>query len=208
MTRGGVTARRQGTDLRGSILDAARQILVQGGHEAVSMRGIAERIGYSATAIYHHFCSREDLLRAVCSRDLRGLSAAFFLHIATVEDPVERLRRMGRSFLDFALRHPSQYVFLFMTARSETSSGCEHGESDPVDDAYLFLFSTVGEAAAQGRFREELGDPERVAQLLWSSLHGLASLHIAKPHRDWLGGGSIVSLSGTAIEVVLRGVLR
>ncbi|GMV03915.1 MAG: TetR family transcriptional regulator [Gemmatimonadota bacterium] len=172
------------------------------------MRAIARHIGYSATAIYQHFESKEHLLHEVCVRDFRGLSTAFLLHVASVSDPLERLRRMGRSYLDFAVRHPRQYAFLFMTLRPPHSLGAGAVDSAPVDDAYLLLFTTIGEAAAQDRFRPDLGDPERLARLFWGSLHGLAALHVARPHRDWLDGGDIVSLSETAIDVMLRGTVR
>ena len=44
-----------------AILEAARDVLADGGLEALSMRAVAERVGLSATAIYHHFKGKDDL---------------------------------------------------------------------------------------------------------------------------------------------------
>jgi AcrR family transcriptional regulator len=205
--RDGLAFRRESTDVRRRILDAARDVFVQDGYEATSMRAVAKRIGYRPATIYRHFVSKEDLLREICRRDFRGLSAAFFLHASVVRDPVERLRRMGRTYLDFALRHPRQYSFLFMSPRP--AGGARHpGDSDPVDDAFVFLLATTAEGAAQGRFRPECEDPDQVALLFWGSLHGLASLHVARLNHDGENLGDLVSLSEATIEVMFRGLLR
>lgn len=194
-------------DLRRRILDAARKLFVHDGYEAASMRAIAKRIGYSPTMIYHHFGGKEELLREVCHRDFRALSTALFLHIALVEDPIERLRRIGRSYLDFALRHPRQYAFLFMSGRP-VSGRLSEADGNPVDDGYVLVLATVAEASALGRFRPGFEDPDRVAQLLWCSVHGLAALHVAGPNHTWLELCDILTLSEDAIEVTLRGLLR
>jgi len=47
------------------IIDAARELFVTRGVEAVTMREIAKRINYSATSIYLHFADKEALLRAI-----------------------------------------------------------------------------------------------------------------------------------------------
>jgi len=51
--------------LRQRILDAAGELFLEFGYEGLSMRQIAERIGYSATTIYRHYESKDDLLFAI-----------------------------------------------------------------------------------------------------------------------------------------------
>ncbi|HTR04723.1 MAG TPA: helix-turn-helix domain-containing protein, partial [Thermoanaerobaculia bacterium] len=43
---------RERHELRGRILDAARELFAEQGYEAVTMRNIADRIEYSPTALY------------------------------------------------------------------------------------------------------------------------------------------------------------
>ena len=44
---------------------------------------------------------------------------------------------------------------------------------------------------AQGRLRDELTDVDLVAQTIWSAIHGVVSLEIAKCNDDgWTGGRS------------------
>src|SRR4051794_32343862 len=105
---------RERQALREQILDAARALFATEGYEAVTMRRIAERIEYSPTAIYLHFADKEALVRELCAHDF-AVFAAQFAKLARVADPLERLRKSGHAYVDFAVRHPHHYRLLFMT---------------------------------------------------------------------------------------------
>src|SRR5882762_9997915 len=98
--------------VRTRILDAARDLFVQNGIEAVTMRAIAKRIEYTPTTIYHHFRDKHALLVDLCQRDMGSLAHAF-QRIGRIEDPADRLRRLGMAYVDFAVDHPSHYRFIF-----------------------------------------------------------------------------------------------
>src|SRR5690349_9461387 len=101
---------RERADVRERILDAARELFARDGVEAVTMRAIAERIEYSPPVIYSHFADKHALIQELCYRDMRALAQAFG-RIGRIEDPVERVRQIGRAYIDFALEHPQQYRF-------------------------------------------------------------------------------------------------
>jgi AcrR family transcriptional regulator len=108
---------REREDTRERILDAAREMFAERGIDAVTMRAIADRIEYTPTAIYHHFRDKEALISELCDRDYRAL-AHHFQTVAQIEDPVERFRRLGQAYVEFALAHPNHYRFMFMTSSS------------------------------------------------------------------------------------------
>ncbi|MBO9524338.1 MAG: TetR/AcrR family transcriptional regulator [Nocardioidaceae bacterium] len=54
---------RSGT--RDRILDAALALFAEKGYEATSMREIAEQLGITKPALYYHFDSKEDIVRAL-----------------------------------------------------------------------------------------------------------------------------------------------
>ena len=190
------------------ILDAARALFVERGIEAVTMRAIAQRIEYTPTAIYHHFRDKHALLVELCVRDFRSLGQAF-LAIGRIEDPVERLGRIGMAYVDFALTNPSHYRFLFMTQRESLVESNEvHGQVDPQEDAYVMLRTTVTEAIAAGRFRPEFGDAELVSQMLWAAVHGVVSLHITKQHDSFMEWRDARETALRLTEVTMRGMVR
>lgn len=198
---------RERAETRQRILDAARKLFVRKGVEATTMRAIANEIEYTPTAIYHHFASKHELLLELCNIDFRALAAAF-LRIGRVDDPIERLSRIGEAYVDFALEHPMQYQLLFMTRHPGVSRAREHVRGDPTEDAYAFLRDTCADVIATGRLRDEFGDPEEVAQMAWASLHGLIALHIIKEDDPWIEWRDVRRTAARMGESLIRGMHR
>ncbi|MGH7519027.1 MAG: TetR/AcrR family transcriptional regulator [Gemmatimonadales bacterium] len=198
---------RERVDTRRRILDAAREMFVQRGYEATTMRAIADHIEYTPTAIYHHFRSKEALLTELCTHDFRALAQAF-QRIGQVADPLERLRRIGQAYIEFGIMHPMHYQLMFMTRHPDVSGASEIRQGDPGEDAYAFLLHACQEAIAAGRFRRELQDPHEVAQILWAGCHGLVALHISKEHDEWVEWREVGSTATRLHEVMLHGLLQ
>jgi AcrR family transcriptional regulator len=182
---------------------------VQDGIEAVTMREIAKRIEYTPTAIYHHFRDKQALIEELCLIDFRALAQAF-QRIGRIDDPLERLRRIGLAYVDYALEHPSHYRFMFMTPKPllpASSLGVSDG--DPNSHAYGVLRSTVAEGIAAGRFRPEFTDADELAQILWSGVHGIVSLHIVKGGKgEHIAWREPRETARALLDVLTRGTLR
>src|SRR5689334_19801414 len=116
---------REKEEVKQKILDAARELFVEDGYEAVSMRKIAERIEYSPTAIYLHFQDKDALFEELCGSDFRTL-AREFVAFAQIRDPIERLRASGLAYVDFALSHPQHYRLMFMTPTPDHEHSAEN----------------------------------------------------------------------------------
>lgn len=190
-------------ETRDKILEAAREMFATQGIEATTMRAIAQRIEYTPTAIYHHFKDKDALIIELCHSDFRTLGREFS-RMERIDDPVERLRRIGMAYVEFAVAKPHHYQIMFMT-RTPTH---EHPEKNPEEDAYGFLLATVQEAMDAGRLRPELTDPHLVAQMNWSSVHGIISLQIAKCHDPWVPWRDLRETASQIIDAMVRGILR
>jgi AcrR family transcriptional regulator len=197
---------RERADTRQRILDAAREMFVRQGYEATTMRAIADRIEYTPTAIYHHFRNKEALLAELCAADFRALAAAF-QKIGRIEDPLERLRRSGLAYVQFGLDHPMQYQLMFMTRRPKEVDDSIHS-GNPSEDAYAFLRQTCADAIATGRLRPEYKDPDELALIAWSSLHGSLSLRIVMEDEAWVHWRDAKTTATRICETLLGGVLR
>jgi AcrR family transcriptional regulator len=168
---------RERTATRQKILNAARRMLVQHGYEGTTMRAIAANIGYTPTAIYHYFMDKDALVAELSAIDYRAFAQAL-QRTGITGDPVDRLGKIGEAYVEFGLTHPMQYQFLFMMRRPRGSASSMQGS--PEREAYGFLRQTCAEAIATGRLRPEFTDPDELAQMAWSSVHGLVSLRVAK----------------------------
>jgi AcrR family transcriptional regulator len=78
------------------------------GLDRVSMRAVADRLGVTPMALYHHVRDKEDLLDALLERLLAELS------IPDRGRPwPERLQEMSSSLRETAARHPDIFLMLF-----------------------------------------------------------------------------------------------
>ena len=200
---------REKSETRDKILDAARELFVGEGFEGVSMRKVAEKIEYSPTAIYVHFADKEELFRELCHQDYARL-AEVFQSSAISSDPIERLKQIGASYVDFGTRYPNHYKFMFMTPQPphELDEVDREVMGNPEMDAYAFLKWAVQQALDVGCFREELNDPELISQTLWASVHGVISLQIAKGTDCWVDWRPIRDRAEMMLDITLRGLRR
>lgn len=198
----GITERREREkeEIRHRILDAARELFAAEGYEKVTMRRIAEVIEYSPTTIYLHFEDKDDLVTALCHEDFARLLEA--MRAAPVpDDPVETIRQLGRAYCAFALRHPNQYRFMFMTPVGKEER-LEDG--NPGELSFGHLLEAVKRAVAAGRLRAI--DPVTAAQVLWMGVHGVASALITLPAPHWPHGPAAPDLVEQVIDNALRGL--
>jgi AcrR family transcriptional regulator len=198
---------RERSEVRTRILDAARELFAEEGYEAVTMRRVAEKIEYSATAIYFHFRDKLALVRALVAADFLSL-AARFQTIAKVADPLERMRLACRAYVDFAIAHPNHYRLMFMTSLPPIPlEEREHDRGVPERDSYAFLKGVVNDGLEAGLFRPEFRDPDLIAQLLWAGVHGVAALAIAKADAEWVKLLPAKKLAREMCEVLINGLV-
>jgi AcrR family transcriptional regulator len=200
---------RERAEVREKILDVAREMFSSDGVEAVTMRAIAERIEYSPPVIYSHFADKHALIRELCYRDFRALAQALG-RIGRIDDPIERLRKIGQAYVDFALDHPEQFRFMFMTVKSAEDLEAAHAatKGNPEEDAYSFLRNTVAEGIAAGRFRAELTDVEELSQIAWASAHGVVALHLAKGNDPWIDWRDARKMARKLVDATMVGLTR
>jgi AcrR family transcriptional regulator len=177
----GITERREREreEVRRKMLDAARDLFVTEGYERVTMRKIAEAIEYSPTAIYLHFEDKDDLVLALCREDFGRLLAAMQSQ-APPADPIEWIRQLGRSYARFALENPNHYRFMFMTP---LRAGHKPEPTDPGHLSFGVLRAAVAKGIETGALRP--GDVDKVAQVMWSSVHGAVALLITLRPDCW-----------------------
>jgi len=194
--------------LRTLIIDVARELFVSRGVEAVTMREIAKRIGYSATSIYLHFADKEALLRAICDTDFLALATSL-KNILQIPDPVERMHAFGRGYAAFALSHPNHYRLMFMTEHPPCDPEASSLQQNNAEqDAYFQLKIVVNEVFKAGYFREDLKDVDLIAQTVWAATHGVCSLQINMAQDKWIDWADISARLQLMQEVMLRGLLR
>jgi AcrR family transcriptional regulator len=192
--------RGEGERLREEILAAAERLLLEtGSEEAVSIRAVAAAVGVTAPSIYRHFEDKNHLLFEVCGQQMARLGGHLRAAMAEVDDPVLALGMMGAAYVRFGVEHPEHYRIMFM-GRSDLTPEQYADELLLDTSPFAMLVQTVTRAVEAGTTRHD--DPLRIALVLWSAVHGLTSLLVAKPNLPW---PDVDVLVGDLLDVVVGG---
>ncbi len=163
-------------DLEHALIDAGLAIVERNGIEALSLRAVARRAKVSHTAPYHHFANKSELLAAVAAAGFDQMVEAIRKQSERVraDDPFDRLRAVGRGYVQFAMTRPLVFRLMF---RPELTRPAEHPR---LMEAEGRAFSTLMETmvAIQQSSCIRATDPRPPAAFAWSTVHGLAMLHI------------------------------
>jgi AcrR family transcriptional regulator len=169
--------------LRGQIIDAARDLLVEEGLGGLSMRAIAERIEYSPATIYIYFRDKDELIREVVQTGFERMGAVVSAEQSRLDETAgaaDQYRAMGRAYARFALENPAYFRVMFeLPATAELKC-----EAPPADRPRGFdaAVEMVARAVAAGEFGRV--DPRRAAVLGWGVIHGLTSLYLTGHLRE------------------------
>lgn len=158
-------------DLRKAILSAAREIFLQNGFDNMSIRMIAKKIEYSPTTIYLYFKDKDEIFYALHNEGFQLLNKELQVH-SLVEDPMEKLKAIGRIYISFAIKNPDFYDLMFV---QKSPLNCVEMETwSEGQAAFNFLKDTVQSCMEKKQLKSE--DAETGAFVIWSAMHGMCVL--------------------------------
>ncbi len=179
--------RGEGSLLREEILVAATSILERtGSEEAVTLRGIARKVGIAAPSIAPHFADRTDIIDAVVAKELAVLIEQIRVAAASEADPRKRLLAMAKAYLSFGRARPGRYRLL--VGRRYVQDWQDEGrpmvETDPLLKEAVDLVTTAIEACIYSGQSGSV-DAALDTSVLWFALHGLVTVPEAITSLDW-----------------------
>lgn len=181
---------------RDAVVDAAREITVVGGLDALNMRRVAAALGVTAPALYAHVRHKSDLISAMAERQFAALVARF--EAIDEPDPVERTRAYARAYVDHALEEPELFAVLF---HDQPDLGTSPRADLPVAaQAFALPAAATAEAIEAGRFRQT--DPMLASLSLWAAVHGVATVLLLGLSTD----RDPTELVEAVIDTVVRGL--
>jgi AcrR family transcriptional regulator len=185
---------------RKRILEEA--IGIVGGEErnGITMRGLAQRVGHSAAAIYLHFEGKEELEREIALHGLQLLERAVAPAFAA-EDASEAVAELVRRYVQFGLSHARLYRLMFQNL---TPLRTPVSESDPpLARLRAATVALCERGVASGAFAPL--DPALAIAVRWSMVHGFVQLATLQrlPGTE-AGGVDLERLCDALVETLLR----
>lgn len=168
-----VTERRlkQREQQKESILEAARTIMLKEGWTAVSIRKIADVIGYSLPVVYNHFENKDAIMEDFIRHGFILLGDAALAAKAQSADPAQQLKLIAIAYYEFALSHREYYQIMFGLGVPNCDRAKEIAEIGRFGDIIIAALKQLqgGECSPQTTLK---------FHTFWSILHGLSSINM------------------------------
>jgi AcrR family transcriptional regulator len=161
------------SDVRSRLIAVAARLLAEGGPEAMSVRKVAAEVGTSTMAVYTHFGSKPELLRAVTAEGF-GHLAERLAEVERTDDAVADLARSLAAYRLAALDDPNLFHVMFGSPVAAVLTG--PGEREAALATFVNLVQGVQRAMDDGRLAPAPAD--MVALELWSAVHGLCCIEL------------------------------
>jgi AcrR family transcriptional regulator len=197
---------RRHTRNRQAILDAALTLIETCGIDGWSMRELAERVDYTAGALYRYFDGKAALLTALTDDALQELHDRLAA-CHSAGDPLHQLHQLhqleelGMAYLGFAADQPT----LFRVGLVDMPSRRTSTDQEPrADSPYSVLLGAVRAALASGDLTgTEAFGAEEIAYTIWATVHGMAVLE----HTHLRGfNADFTTAHGVALRKLLIGL--
>lgn len=194
-------------DLRERIVEAARDIVGEEGLDALSMRALAVRIGYSPATIYLHFKDKDEILRSVMEEGFKRLGATMEREqrdLPADAAPLERFAMAGRGYAKFALENTGYFRAMFKMPKVAHMDMCDPAEAGGAGVSQEHWTEMIRGAIASGEMAAK--DAEQAAVIGWGVMHGLTSLYLSGHLSDCAGAREdFMALIDSAIETLGMG---
>ncbi|MGY4314277.1 TetR/AcrR family transcriptional regulator [Bradyrhizobium sp. JR3.5] len=194
-------------DLRRVLIDAAMQLVGEGGPEAVSVREAARRAGVSPGAPFRHFPSRDALMNAVAEEAQRRFRAEIETALADAPsgNPLGRFRCLGIAYLRWAMRNPTHFEVI------SSRRFFDHDRSAGVssDNAELIGLTerTLAEAFSAGQLAAR--DQKQVQIAGRALVYGFARMHIDGHLPRWgVGEAEAEQMAADIVDLFIAGIAR
>lgn len=196
-------ARPSNPRLANDILRVTADIVEEKGPEKLTLREVADRLGYTATTIYLYYKNKDDLLQATIDRSFEWFAEAQD-SAETGAGPSASLRERIASYVDWGVEHPGMYRLMF-----------EHPLEQPTDPERIRVrgrwLARDNELLAQvlAPVPTEYRPPvELLGSGVWAAAHGLVSLVISGRLFGTLGRAIGVDEAKSRAQQVLASVIQ
>ncbi len=163
---------KQKEEVRNSILSAAREIVLNEGWQAVSIRKIADAIGYSLPVVYTHFESKDAILEEFVKLGFSMLNESIAATKTKSAVPEQQLRDMAIAYFEFAFAKREYYQMMFGLGMPSCERAKQIAE---IGDFGSLVVDTIQ------NIHPPLNDAEQVRlkfHTFWSILHGLTAINM------------------------------
>ncbi|HYL43735.1 MAG TPA: TetR/AcrR family transcriptional regulator [Ktedonobacteraceae bacterium] len=178
----GTTPKTQGDERRRSLVQAAYQLIAEGGFERLRTRDIAARAGMNIATLHYYFARKEDLIRSVVEYLLQQFMTAYLPGSPfEMRTPLEQIRGELAEMQYLLQKKPDMFIVLDELVLRSLHDPATHDMIKWLDEGWhTYLEQVIRSGIEQGMFRAEL-DPGSAATWLILLTKGTTLHYMTNP---------------------------
>lgn len=178
----GVAPKTQGDERRRSLVQAAYQLIAEGGFEGLRTRNVAARAGVNIATLHYYFPSKEDLIRSVVEYLLQQFMTAYLPGSPfEMKTPLEQLRGELAELQYLVQEKPTMFIVLDELVLRSLHDPAIHEMIKWLDEGWHnYLEQLIRNGIKQGQFRADL-DPDHAATWLILLIKGTTLHYMTNP---------------------------
>ena len=201
---------REKTERRNTILDCARELILELGVSRVSIEEIARRAELSKATVYLYFSSKEILLREICEASAKVFLEHFSPFLETGVSGMDALRCFWRGYAEL-FGSSDEMIIVFEVYRFLNSGDFDYmskgkGVSSHVDAILAALRGIIDQCKAEGVFDPGL-DTAMVTRLVLSIFFQTIEKAARMP-KEQRKSPVIIEEMTAAFQLIIRGIAK
>ena len=192
------------------LIDLAQDLVGDSSISSLNMDALVAAAPYSKGTIYKHFCSKEDLIVAICNECIAGVHAMFERSVQFDGSSRERIIAKVVAYIIWAKLNSPQ-LFVVFSAHSPTvvanASAKRNEQHNKIEKSLMSLFNAeIIMAVEQGDLQLKGSmKPLQVSFACWSSVFGAMALIMSKGESKELQSMMLERETMTNAQLLLDG---
>jgi AcrR family transcriptional regulator len=158
------------------ILLATDNIFSSQGFQKISIRNVANHLGYSPATIYLYYKDKDHLIYSLYCK----ISEHFILELNTIQadNSIAYLQKLCHHFVHFSNNNPEKYELIFLTKITNTNDTTIGRNTHYQSQFYKLFEKAILNCQLDGFFINH--DLDDLYLKIWSLLNGIIALNISK----------------------------
>jgi AcrR family transcriptional regulator len=163
-------------NLKDSLIEEALEMIEKDGISSITLRELTKKLGTSRSAVYRHYSSKDDLIKAVIQAGFDKLDATVHPMLLGDGNILDKLYKMGKAYMTFAIQNPNLYRTIFGNEiQKERNESCDINDAKDAPGFHA-LVGLITQAQELALVKKD--DAFMQSTVIWSMMHGISNLLI------------------------------
>lgn len=187
------------TDRQQEIILSSLEIITEGGIQALTIKNLAKKIGFSEAAVYRHYENKVQILLAILEYFRQNSEKLFNGGSASEGSTIEKLETIFRNhFIKFS-EHPSLVSVIFSEEIFKNETKLTEAVTKIMDKNINSLSTILEQGQVKGEIRDDLQARHLAIMVMGSLRMFIKGWHMANHKFDLKGEGSSFIRSVTTV---------